>query len=122
MALFDVSEILDDPEFADRCVLVKRYTETVNGRRLAKSDCKEIVAVVQPASHRDIEMLSAQVGAGFMTETLSIWTREPLTVACDERLGDLIDFKGQRYSIASVEDFFANGRYFHAIAQRFGDV
>ena len=102
--------------------MIHRVTETVNGRKLARGIEHMIVAVIQPASPIEIQQLASQVGPGFVGETLSIWTREKLTIGSDGTLGDLIDFKAQRYSVASVEDFFANGRYYHALATRFGDV
>lgn len=122
MACLDVSEILDDLDLCDQCKVIHRVTETVNGRKLARGIEHQIIAVIQPASPVDIQQLATQVGSGFVGETLSIWTRERLSVGSDGSLGDLIDFKGQRYSVASVEDYFANGRYFRALATGFGDV
>ena len=122
MAFLDVSEILDDPEFADRCVLIKRSTSTVNGRKVTHEERRTITAVLQPASVQDITLITAQIGGGFIGEVLSIWTREPLVSGGQGRDGDLIEFKGNRYSVGQVEDFAPNGNYRRALATRISNA
>ena len=122
MAFLDVSEILDDSEFADGCVLIKRTTETVNGRKVTHEERRTITAVLQPASVQDITLITAQIGGGFIGEVLSVWTREPLVCGGQGRDGDLIEFKGSRYSVGQVEDFAPNGNYRRALATRISNA
>lgn len=122
MANLDLSDILDDPEFADTCVIIKRTRSTINGRVSQVEERHKMTAVIQPASAEDITMLSPTVGGGFLGEVLSVWSKKPLSLGGTDRAGDLVEFKGARYSVASAEDYYANGRYYKTLIVRMSDV
>lgn len=121
MASLDLSDLLDDDEFATPCTLVQRTrTGTDHGRPVVTEDRRSIAAVIQPATPQDLALFDVSA-SGVVSEALAIYSPEPLTAGHDGGLCDQVIFGGVRYDVLSVEDWTPNGRYVRAVLQRVGD-
>lgn len=119
--MIDVLELIRDPIFSTMVTLIRRPFVMEGGRHRATEERSKICAVVQPAGPNDMTQIAATVADSFPTETLSIWTLEPLCAGTTDRLCDLIETRGKRFSVTLVEDFILDGGYCKALATRISD-
>lgn len=119
--MVDVSELIRDPDFATTVTIIRRPFVMEGGRHRATEERSEICAVVQPAGANDMAQIAATVADAFPTETLSIWTLQPLCAGTTERLCDIVETRGNRFSVTLVEDFVLEGGYCKALATRISD-
>jgi hypothetical protein len=116
--MINLSSLIGDKHFSVICTLRKtRIKRTADGRESHSFTDKEILAVIQPATPDELSALQ-DLSAGRLTETLSIYTRERLTVGYEDRLADTIFFNGRTYDVVQVSDYLSTGGYCQSLITR----
>lgn len=103
MAQIDTSELLYDPDFVDEITLVTRTT-SVNSRGeniVNEVKCKSIGSV-QPASGRKLERLPEALR---LANVSSFWFKGKIIASEPGRYSSILEFKGTRYQVQSVQDW-----------------
>lgn len=108
MAQIDVSELLCDPDFVDKLILVQRRS-TVNemGENIITNQNFDTIGSVQPASGKTISRLPDEFRVANVS---SFWIKGTITTDANGRYSDIIIFKCQRYTIQTVQDWSNYGQ------------
>jgi hypothetical protein len=114
MAYLDVTEILTDPELADRFMVVRR-TETVDDHgmsTLALQAYKNKIGVVTATTPNILErMTDMQV----MPRSITIVTRFKLQAEVTGFQPDIVVWKGSNYLVKSIDLYPHFGRGFYQV-------
>jgi len=113
-ARMDMTELLADPDFAERFT-VTRSQESADdhGRQQASPTTFPVVGVIQPASPEQVESLPE---ANRSSSTIAVYSPELLTDGSETLAADLVAWEGQDYRVVSVEDRMAAAGYCLALA------
>lgn len=114
MANLDFSELLADPDFADT-ITVRRVAQSVgtNGRGItSESVFNNVVATVQPASARQVQLLPE---AARVSETIQIHTMFEMRGPTATTQADNVLWRGRTFSVVSVNDFAHFGGGFYVV-------
>lgn len=118
MATLDVSGIIDDPEFADEVIVVRRAT-IVDEFGLAQPSeeiYSSVIAVVTPASGESIDKLPEALRA---SGAMECFTRFRLMGPSEGGPGDEIQWQGETYFIGNLDRYLNFGEGFcHAVLIR----
>lgn len=116
--MIDLSEIVTDSDFTVECELIRRNRLRLpNGRDEIRTKRKTIQAVLQPLNDAQLMNIPETVDSP-VTQGLSYWGIEPLTVGDDTHASDQIQFNGVLYDVVSLADFNPNGNYYNATLVR----
>lgn len=119
MSLVDVSELMSDPAFSRTVTLRRPNAPTFANHGVASVTYAadvSIVAIVQPATAADMQMLPE--GAQ-LSEMVAIWSATHLIAAEESGVGsDIIVDGAKSYRVIKAEDWSEHG-YYSAWAQRF---
>jgi galactose-6-phosphate isomerase len=118
MPLLDVSDVLDDPDFADDSLICKRNPQTMgeDGRAISVPVAIPFSAVVTAMSG---EELRRGPDGEYITGSISIITRFTLFSGKTGFSADVIEWNGRSYTIADVQDY---SRYGSGFVQAVGDL
>lgn len=120
--MIDVSDIVTDSDFTVECVLIRRIRIRLpNGRDEITATRKTIQAVLQPLNDAQLMNLPETIDSP-ITQGLSYWGIEPVTVGDDTHASDQIEFRGVIYDVVSLADFDPNGNYYNATLIRSGSA
>lgn len=103
MTMFNVSDVLNDPELV-QTIPVTRATETVGNKgrtQLATRDFT-VQGVVHPATEEQLERLPE---ADRSSETIAVYTATPLTAGDETLAPDTVTWRGGTYKVKSVMDY-----------------
>lgn len=104
MPLLDVSEVIDDPDFADT-VTITRKTATVDTRGRANfvtSTYPNVVAVVVAASKAEL----VRTPEGEMTAgDILVVTKFTLSSGEGAETADIVDWNGRAYTVVQTDDY-----------------
>lgn len=105
MAQLDVSEVIDDPDFADPIVIVRRrQTVDHHGRASVRETRVNAIGVIIQASGetlmREPEGASIRAGVG-----IDVYTKTAVAPANGRYDADEIEWQSQRYTVESVKDW-----------------
>lgn len=116
MANLDVSDVLDDPDFLDTTLQVRRgaVTMTQDGLGQSTAGWLPFAAVVIPDGGQDL----IQTGEGnAVTGDITVYTRTELTAGDERREADLIIWDGDTYRILNAQAWRYGSGYFRAVGQ-----
>ena len=106
--MIDVSELMDDPDFA-RTFVVKRPTTTIAKDGTASTTYVEFetVGAVQPAEPADVQFLPEGTR---LDDTVSVWSHQSLRGGDGKRFeSDVLIVGADRYRVIRVEPRQENG-------------
>lgn len=115
MALLDVSDVLDDPDFAST-IVVRPMASTIgeNGLAQATVGSNTVSAVVIPDGGDDL----VQTGEGDAVQgDITIYTRWPLTTGDAERAADIVEWDGGVYVLINAQAWRYGSGYYRAVAK-----
>lgn len=117
--MIDVSELMYDPLFTMSCTLIRRnITPLENGRAEVKKDIRELTAIIQPMSDRQLSALN-DTQDGFITSALTYYGLTKLfTAVPDKNESDQIMYKGVIYDVLQTADYKDEGGYYTAVLVR----
>lgn len=103
MAHIDVSDLLHDPDFVDKMVVITR-TPVVNskGENQLQETPVESVGSVQPANGRTIMKLPDELRVANVS---SFWFKGKIIASEKGKYSSIIVFKNQRYQVQTVFDW-----------------
>lgn len=106
MARIDVSDLLVDPDFIDRLILIKRAS-TINeyGEHVISETTCNIRASVQGMRTEDIERLPE--GAR-LHDMITVYYRGELYPERLNGYADVVVWQGKRYQVVTVDENFIN--------------
>lgn len=110
MPLLDVSDALDDADFADQLTLTVRVVAVGDdGRGVTTETTTNISGVVTSDRGRNRDLIAEgqrQVGS------IMVHTRSRLTPGSEGREADLVAWNGRQYTVSSVDDYSRYGAGF----------
>lgn len=110
MPFLDLSDLVDDPDFADDSgtLFLVRTTVTVgtNGRAQSTTDTTALTGTVTPASGTMLELLPEGARA---SGAILLHTKTPLHVVTDTQAADRILLRGKTYTVSALADYSAFG-------------
>jgi hypothetical protein len=107
----DLTDIINDPDLSATPVKLFRRTRGVTDGGMANIGPMQqinIRAVIVPANGRQLQRLpeAERVSAG-----IAIYTSTEIMGGNNSYTGDMVQFKGQYYTVLYVDDFSINGFY-----------
>lgn len=103
MAEIDVSDLLSDPDFVDKMIVVtRRPVVNSKGENVITDEPLESVGSVQPASGRTIQKLPEEFRVANVS---SFWFRGKIIATEPGKYSSVIVFKGLRYQVQAVFDW-----------------
>lgn len=116
--MIDLSDIVTDSIFTVECVLIRRNRLRLpNGRDEITTTRKTIQAVLQPLTDAQLMNIPETTDSP-VTQGLSYWGIESVTVGDETHASDQIEFMGVIYDVVSLADFNPNGNYYNATLVR----
>ena len=111
MALIDVSDILCDPDFADRGIVCERNIQTIGEDGMAHNETKRIkfTGVVTPDTGDLLERLDE---GERVKGRITIHSQVPLRDGAEGGSADIVIWKGKRYTVSRISDLTNFGRGF----------
>lgn len=110
----DVSDVLDDPDFNEDFVLIRRQRITEDGIGKVIEHVFNFRGVIQPATSRTLERLNQ---GDWKNGGLEIWSKKKMEVNTNLLLPDEIIFEDNRYICTSDQDWSHYGRgYYEMVA------
>ncbi|MDE1158434.1 MAG: hypothetical protein PW791_09175 [Neorhizobium sp.] len=111
MPLLDVSEVLDDPDFADN-ITVTRRTETVgsNGRPVVTEQLFPIVSAVVTQGNGDT--LKQMPEGSTLEGVIVVHSRLGLVSETETTQPDVVTYLGRDYTVTQVNDWSRYGSGF----------
>lgn len=111
MPLLDVSEVLDDPDFAD-LITVTRLVETVgdNGRATAQSQVFNNVSAVVTQGNGDT--LKQMPEGSTLEGVIVVHSRFGLVSETETTQPDVVSYIGRDYTVAQINDWSRYGAGF----------
>ena len=103
MAEVDVSELMEDPDFADEFKLVFQWSDvSTKGENMCVEEVRDIVGVRQPTGKNTIRRLPASLRK---ENVVSFWITGsfPTTEKC--RYPTLVEYRESRYKVRLVIDW-----------------
>lgn len=113
MALLDVSDILDDPDFADSSFVCHRLSETVDGHGRAQVAPQDF-SFTGVATSNAGDMLKRLPEGSRIEGSITIHTKFPLRAAGQNYAADEITWKGRDYIVSTINDYTSYGAGFVA--------
>jgi hypothetical protein len=103
MADIDVSDLLADPDFVDKLILIHRkpFVNDFGENELEETGTPS-VGCVQPASGRTLQRLPEALR---VINVSSFWLKGRITADGKHKYPDIILFKGVRYAVQVVFDW-----------------
>ena len=115
MPLLDVSDVLDDPDFADTFQVVRNFkTANQRGRTvLTPEPVQNAIGVVQPSSSLNLQRLADGTRS---SGSITIWTRYPLSDGDGSEDAHIVFWHNSHWVVRQVDDWsrFGSG-YIKAI-------
>jgi len=111
MPLLDVSDIITDPDFVDTVTVTRTTVVTVNGRGQRSSRAFPARGVVTSSQG---DTLDRQAEGRLRHGSITFHTRTRLYPGQGDTDADEITYRGQRYTVTSVNDYSAYGAGFVA--------
>lgn len=103
MALIDVSELMVDPDFVDKMVLVTRVSKVNNlGQNVLTEAFENSFGSIQPASGQTLERLPEAMRNVNM---VSFWFKGKIIATAAGKYSSLLIFKGSRFNVKTVFDW-----------------
>lgn len=117
MSLVDVSELMDDPDFARTFTLRRPTTTLANEGEVSNTyDDADLVGIVQPARPDDVQFLPEGVR---LANLISVWSASEMIPGDGTgTLPDVVVVDGQSYRVVKCEPWGGNG-YFRVFAEGF---
>ena len=114
MPLLDVSDIVDDPDFADRFTVVRRKeTVDTHGRATVVEQLfKKVVGVVTMGSPNDLDRREDYQN---FTRSITVVTRFAVQGVVAGYQPDLIEWRGTRHLVKHVAPYPQFGRGFYQV-------
>lgn len=112
MPFLDVSDVLNDPDFADIALSVTRNAQTVgsNGRAVIAARSERFTGVVTQADGQTFERFPE---ASRVSGSITITTTFCLRIAGGEIDADIVtDANGRRYTVTAITDYSRYGAGF----------
>lgn len=115
MADLDVSDVLDDPDFAGTVTVTAREVQTdEGGLARAYSGTIAVSAVVIPDGGPDL----VQVGEGDAVQgDITLYTRHPLTAGDAQRAADTVWWAGAPYTVIQAQPWLYGQGYTRAVCK-----
>lgn len=112
MALLDVSDVVLDPDFADKLTLLRNVqTVGTNGRAVNVPSQKTFYGVVTAASGANLARLpSGEMVSG----AIIVHSKLPLSSGAPGQTADEIVFRGRTYTVSRVDNYSHFGAGFTA--------
>lgn len=107
----DVSDLLTDPDFVDTTLVCIRQSQTVGLDGLAV-DAQTSVPFSGVVTSDSGAKLMRTPGGERIQDNMTIHTRFVLTDGASGFSADIVIWNGQRYTVASVNDYSTYGRGF----------
>jgi len=103
MAQVDVSELMHDPDFVDKMIVIERKT-TVNskGENVLEECLIPSVGSVQPASGKTLFRLPEEFRVANVS---SFWFQGSIIASAPGKYSSIIVFRGQRFQVQTVFDW-----------------
>lgn len=117
--MIDVSEIMDDPDFATTFTIWRNDGYFKDGRWINTTPCEvpNVTGIIQPASTED--QLSILPEGSRLGNMIVIWSSAEIRIDdADKTRSDIIDWKGDKYRVLRIKKRDDNG-FFHAWAEGF---
>ncbi len=110
MPFLDVSDIVEDPLFADT-FMVKRFTQTVDNDGYAQTTMETFPNVIGTVTQNSGVNLKRLADGQMTTNVITIHTKFRLTSSEEEFDADIVTWAGSDYTVVSVHDWsrFGNG-------------
>jgi hypothetical protein len=104
MPALDVADVLDDPDFVDSTLVCVRNSQTLglDGRASDTPVPLPFAGVVFPASGKQ---LNRKPDGELITGSISIITRFALLVGAAGLSADVVQWRGNSYTVRAVEDY-----------------
>lgn len=103
MAQVDVAELLHDPDFVDKMVVVSRTTSVNSKGENILTECPATsVGSVQPASGKAIFRLPEEFR---VADVMSFWFQGVITATAPGKYSSIIIYKGLRFQVQTVFDW-----------------
>lgn len=103
MAQIDVTELLSDPDFVDRILLVTRKPSINSlGENILEECSVETIGSVQPASGRVVQRLPDDLRVANIS---SFWFKGKIVASEPGKYSSILIFKGMRYQVQTVDDW-----------------
>jgi hypothetical protein len=115
--LIDVSELMDDPDFA-RSFTLRRPAGafSVDGVFASSYSDRQLVGIVQPATPREIQMLPE---GSRLKDIISVWSASEMRGADGKAAeSDILVVDGKSYRVVRAEPW-AHAGYFRVFAEGF---
>lgn len=115
MPLLDVSDLLDDPDFAAEpgtlFLLTRAQGVGENGRTRTTAARTPLEGVAMPASGAMLDLLPDGARA---SGAIAVYTRTKLSVQTERTAADRIEYLGALYTVSALSDFSPYGSGFCA--------
>lgn len=106
MALIDVSELMTDPDFTDKAVLIRRSSAVnTNGEHVIVDYRTTITAVIQGLGAESIQRVPEGARLSGMIE---VYFQGQLLAERQGGYADIIEWRGRRYQVFDVPEEFMN--------------
>lgn len=118
--MIDVSELIEDPDFAQSFTVTRRTGHWVDGNFVTTPKTIKMTGVIQPMNTRDVQMLPQ---GDTVKGAVNIWTTQPLHVTRLDKneesgaVSDEVTWQGEAYKILEIQNF-SDGGYYQAAAVR----
>lgn len=116
--MIDLSELVDDPDFAQEFTLLRSTGNFVDGRWVENPKTTVVMTgVITPMSARELQQMPE---ADRVIGSINIYTLQPLyttTGGSPQRTSDQILWKGHYYKLFQINDYSDFG-FYHSIGQR----
>ena len=104
MALIDVSDALEDPDYVDEFTYIRTEVVTApTGRGITKSQ-QTFTGIGSIQAHTGQE-LHRMGDAEFNSGMIKVITKELLTAGSDDYTADVVLWKGAGYTVTNIEDW-----------------
>lgn len=112
MALLDVSDVLEDPDFNDVFYrLIREQTVDEHGEASNTEQKKRCIGVITSDSG---DKITRKPDGSFVTGTITIHTKTQLKDGKDGFDADVVEWKKNRYNVILVNDYSHVGKGFVA--------
>lgn len=107
MSQLDVTELLTDPVFVDKVLVVNRSTQVNSkGENLLDEEIIPTVGSVQPASGKTIMRLPEDMR---VANIMTFWIKGAITASIPGKYTTVLVFRGQRFEVQMIFDWTAAG-------------
>lgn len=118
--MIDVSELMNDPDFATEYTVIRSMGEWQDGRFVLKKKNEiSCYGPVQPATEDELEQLDIGDRNHITMKFMCAYPMELFITSETENEGqfsDMISYNGKKYKIIKVKPWISSGGYFRAFA------